>query len=283
MNKRTILSLSICVPLLSPQALQATVTALYGVTALDSQLFTIDPVTGSGTLVGSLGGTVTPYGIAALGNTLYTFDPNTDRIRPIDPTSGSAGSAINIGVGDLQGEGDLTFRSDGTGFLVTVFESGINMVNDLYTFDIAKGTSTRIGSTGTPIDGLAFDGSALYGLGQADGTLYRIDLSNASASPVGSLGIEHNSPFGGLAFGPNGTLYAAVDDRLVTVDKATGAASLVDPNVLDFGFSSVSGIAFRANGGATSVPDGGPGLAMISLTLAGLVFSARFGGRLQTR
>ncbi|MFO1500652.1 MAG: hypothetical protein U1G07_20090 [Verrucomicrobiota bacterium] len=233
--------------------LRATTLDLYGVAAIDGQLFSINPQSGAGTLVGALGTSGTPYGIASLNGTLYTFDAGTDQIRPINPITGAAGAGIDIKVGGISGEGELTFRSDGIGFLATVFDPNQNPLNGLYSFDISKGTSTFIGSTGRPIDGLAFDGATLYALGQTDQMLYTVNPSNASLTPIGSIGVDHNSPFAGLATGPNGVLYAAIDDRLYTLDKGTGAASPVDPNVLDFGFSSVSGIAFQSR----SVPEGG--------------------------
>ncbi len=189
---------------------------------------------------------MSPYGLATRFDRLYTFDQNADRIHELNLSTGGILQTIDIGVGDLLGEGDLAFRSDGAGFLASALNPAtFTTSNDLFRFDIATGTSTRIGSTSVTLDGLAFGaGDVLYGLGQSDANLYVIDQTTAATTLVGNLGITKGSPFAGLTFGPNGTLYAAVDDRLFTVNTMTGAATPVNRDVTSTGFSSVSGVAF---------------------------------------
>jgi len=220
-------------------------TRLEGVSFIGNQLFSIDPATGAGTLVGSLGGKISPYGIATCSNNLYTFDPNNNRIMIINPNTGLAGTPINIGVTNLQGEGDLAFRSDGVGFLASALSPDGSMANDLYAFDVTAGTSYRVGTTDESIDALAFDtNDVLYALGQDDVNLYTVDQDSGAMTLIGALGVDMNSPFGGMTFGPDGTLYAAINDQLYIIDKSTGEASVASTNVLDIGFSSVSGLAF---------------------------------------
>lgn len=222
---------------------------LYGVTFFSNQLFTVDSTTGQGTLLGPLGGMVSAYGLASRGDSLYVFDPNADRLRSIDLSTGMAGAGIDIGVGNLLGEGDLAFRSDGTGFL----SSALNPLtftpsNDLFRFDLATGTSARIGSTSVTMDGLAFDASdVLYGVSALESSLYTIDVNTGATTRVGSLGFDVGNLFGALTFAPDGTLYASLDDRLYTLDKTTGLATQANPDVTSFGFSSVSGLAFASN------------------------------------
>jgi len=225
---------------------------LYGVTFFSNELILIDPQTGEGRPVGILDtNAVSAYGIAARYGLLYSFDPNTDQIVEIHPGTGKVRRRINVGLGDLTGEGDLAFRSDGTGFLATALDSSQNPVQEIYTFDIFKGTSSKLGQTPVALDAMAFDSrDVLYALGQGEGKLYIVNQTNGSAFVVGNLGIEMNSPFAGMVFGPDGTLYVAVDDRLYTVSTTTGAATPVDNEVLDLGFSSVSGLA------AQTVDDG---------------------------
>ena len=229
---------------------------LFGITWFSNELVAINPATGEARVVGSLGETAFSYGIAARNGKLYTFDQVTNRIREINPVTGKFVSSIAIGVSGLQGEGDLTFRSDGVGFLVSNLNANGQPVNDLYTFDITTGTAVRLGSTGVAIDGLAFDSAGtLYGLGQGDATLYTINTTTGVATAVGALGVDMNNPIAGMAFappGPNGTedIYASIDDRLHIIDKTTGAATPVSTDVLDFGVSSVSGLVFAPGAGA---------------------------------
>jgi hypothetical protein len=220
-------------------------TRLEGSTFFGNQLFAIDDTTGAGTLIGGFGSTVSPYGIATYSNVLYTFDPNNNRILPVNPNTGMAGPPINIGVTNLQGEGDLAFSTDGVGFLASALTPDGSMANDLYAFDVTTGSSYRIGTTDESIDALAFDtNNVLYALGQDDENLYTVNQSNGEMSYVGYLGVEINSPFSGMTFGPDGTLYAAINDQLYTIDKVLGTATPVSTIVLNFGFTSVSGLAF---------------------------------------
>ena len=217
---------------------------LYGLTFFDNQLISVDTTTGAGTLIGSLGATVSGYGLSFKGSTLYTFDSNTDQLRSINLSSGAVGSGINIGVGNLTGEGDLAFRADGVGFLSSALAPDFSPTNELFMFDSTLGTSALIGNTAVPLDGMVFVGNTLYAIGQeAEATLYTVNQSTAALTAVGSLGIAKNSPFGALTLGADGKLYAAIDDRLFSINQMTGAASWVDANVLDTGYASVSGLA----------------------------------------
>jgi hypothetical protein len=220
-------------------------TRLEGISFFGNQLFSVDAMNGAGSLIGNLGGNVFPYGIATRSNVLYTFDPANDRIVTVNPNTGMTGTPIDIGVTNLQGEGDLAFRSDGTGFLASALNAHGGVANDLYAFDVTAGTSHRIGTTDQSIDALAFDtNDVLYALGQDDVNLYTVNQTSGTMTLVGPLGVAMSSPFAGMTFGPDGTLYAAINDQLYTIDKTTGTASVTSTNVLDFGFSSVSGLAF---------------------------------------
>lgn len=220
---------------------------LYGVTFFSNELIAINSATGAAATVGLLDpAAVSGYGLAARYGRLYSFDPNTDRIVEINSGTGQVSRRIDVGLGNLTGEGDLTFRSDGTGFLTSALAPDGTPINDLFTFDVVAGTSRRLGSTGITIDALAFSPrGVLYALSQGDGVLYTLDQTSGSPTVVGSLGIPQNSPFAGMAFNPAGELYAAVDDRLYGINTATGAATVVDPTVLDLGYSSVSGLVFQ--------------------------------------
>jgi hypothetical protein len=145
----------------------------------------------------------------------------------------------------MVGEGDLAFRSDGVGFLVSALHTNGSVAFDVYTFDVISGTSHWIGNSGGAVDALAFDtNNTLYALGQDGTNLYTMNQNNGTLTTVGPLGVAMSSPFGAMTFGPDGTLYAAINDQLYTINKTTGVASVLSTNVLDIGFSSVSGLAF---------------------------------------
>jgi hypothetical protein len=231
-------------------------STLYGITFFDNQLIKIDPTTGSGSLVAPLSDSISPYGIGFLGQKLYTFDSGTDGIREINRSTGAVSNPINIGVSNILGEGDLTFRSDGIGFLSSALTSDFNVANDLYKFDLKSGTSTRIGTTDVVLDGMVFSDNKLYAIGQeANATLYLVNQDTAALTAVGSLGIQNNSPFAALTVDANGQLFGAINDRLYSIDKTTGLASQLNADVLDTGYASVSGLAFSPGSPPSPVPE----------------------------
>lgn len=212
-----------------------------------NQLISIDTTTGVGTLVGALGVDASPFGLATAGNRLFTFDSEADVIRQINTATGGIQATFNIGVGNLLGQGGLAFQNNNVGFLTSALNpTTLEPENNLFRFDISTGTSTRLGSTPSTIEALAFDNAGtLFGLGKLDGNLFRIDTMTGATTLVGNTGVDVGSPIGGLTFGPGGMLFATLDDKLFTLDRTTGRATPVgssDP-LDDTGFSSISGLA----------------------------------------
>lgn len=250
---------------LSTQA-QSTNQQLYGITYFGNQLISVNPTTGAGLLIGPFDTAVSGYGIAVHYGNMYTFNPNTQQIDQIDPLTGTIWRPLSIGVTNLAGEGDLAFRGDGTGFLASALHADGSVANDLYTFNVMTGTSQRVATTSGPIDALAFDtNDTLYALGQDDTNLYTLNTATGVETLVGPLGVSMSSPFAGMTFGANGRLYAAINDQLYTIDKTTGAAtaaSTLNTNVLDFGFSSVSGLAFWSSINALTLAQQGTNLVI---------------------
>jgi outer membrane protein assembly factor BamB len=180
----------------------------------------------------------------------------SERCRKV---SGAAPTRTSLAGPAEIGEGDLAFRNDGVGFLVSALHTNGSVANDLYTFDVIAGTSHRVATTSGPIDALAFDANnTLYALGQDGTNLYTLDQNSGILTVVGPLGIAMSSPFAGMTFGPDGALYAAINDQLYILNKTNGLATVASTNVLDFGFSSVTGLAFAlpSHPPLTLAPDG---------------------------
>ncbi len=243
--------------LFGPIAGSAWADTMYGIT-FSNQLITINTTTGAGTLVGNLDTNMEGYGLAASNGNLYAYDQTAEVIRQIDPATDHTLATINIGTPSLVGEGDLAFRSDGTGFLETAAgPSGAG----LYTFNLSPPSSSFLGSS-IAVDGLAFNGGdILYAMSQGltDGgsKLYTANQSTGALSLVGSLNTA-SAPgeiLGGLTFGSDGTLFGELSDgsttsTLVTIDSVTGQATVVG----NIGFDNVSGIAFLSSA-TSSVPE----------------------------
>jgi hypothetical protein len=76
-------------------------------------------------------------------------------------------------------------------------------------------------------------GTVAYG--EAFDTLYSIDLSTRTATPIGAAGTWSGASLAnieGLTYGPNGKLYAVSDTllkALMTIDPATGLANVIGP------------------------------------------------------
>lgn len=258
----------------SLSAAHLTGLSLFGITFVGNELVTINPLTGAATVVGPLGDTIFATGLGVRDGRLYAFDQVNDRLREINKVSGALISSIDIGVGNLTGEGALTFRaSDGVGFLASPLNANNEPVNDFFMFTIAAsgtaGTSVRVGSTGVAIDAMAFNSQGtLFALGQGDSTLYTIDPNTGATTAVGPLvdstgaTLPMNSPISGMSIGRpnpdqnnNEEIYASIDDELYIINPTNGRARIA-PNaesagIINFGpfISSVSGLAFAPGAG----------------------------------
>ncbi len=104
-------------------------------------------------------------------------------------------------------------------------------------------TAVDIGSTGTLIDGFAFDprNDAAYGVNAGGKELYSIDLQTGEAGAIGSTG----SPgMNALAISSGGTMYAMSGGStdLYTLNPATGQATAV----FNTGYASSGDLAFAS-------------------------------------
>jgi hypothetical protein len=133
-----------------------TVRTLFGTDAHAGNLFTMDPATGIGTIVGPMDigavpvlaldpSTGTMYAATGGGSAdLYRFDPGTGAATLIGPTGLSDGDS-------LAAVGAMAFRADGTLYAaVNIVGNGGTGSDNLATIDTATGQATLIG----PFDGV---------------------------------------------------------------------------------------------------------------------------------
>ena len=253
---------------------------VYGVTYFGDQLISVDPTTGAGTAVGTLSTPSASYGLAGVDGKLYTFDSNADVIRQVDPSTAGTVATYNIGLmpGALLGQGGLAFQSGTVGYLTSALDpTTFAPANSLYRFDISTGQSVNIapGGTSDTLEALAFaPNGTLYGLGKLDGDLYKVSTATGALTLVGNVGFNVGSPIGSLAFGPDGVLYATLDDALYKLDTMTGLATAVstDPSATT-GFDSISGLTYSP----AAVPE------PASMATWGLIALAAGGRRLARR
>ena len=224
---------------------------LYGIT-FDEELIRIDTTTGAGALVGALSTPMDSYGLGSWGSRLFAFDQNADLLRELNPNTGATIGSININLStNLIGEGGFTMRSDGTGFISECAEG------DLYSFNANTGTSAFVGNAGgSPapcFDGLDLSaGGTLYGVSQGFTNLYTINQVTGAATLIGPTGAPQGAtPLAGLAFAPDGTLYAAnSSSNLYIINLVTGSATLVG----GIGFDNISGLTFLDDAAAVPEP-----------------------------
>ncbi|MDY7093883.1 MAG: IPTL-CTERM sorting domain-containing protein [Acidobacteriota bacterium] len=240
--------------------------------AVGASLISIDPMTGAGTTRFPLGsiGPVTEIEFRSDGVLFGATGGGSSSIITIDPDTGVE---TLVGVHAFGAVNGLEFV--GNTLYGAFFESGGmgqegNPNAQLVTVDQATGVLTVIGDITdiNPVRGLAYDSitGTMYGVGSeltrptegiTGDLLFTIDLATGTPTPIGNTGAEIT---GGIEFGPDGTLYGGIafgggdaaapegilfnDGDLVTLDPATGAATLVGST----GVNPLSGLSFVPGG-----------------------------------
>jgi len=265
----------------------------WGQTALDcstqligssqsGELYTVNLTTGAGSLIGTM-----PSGLA----TEVEYDI-TNGILYADETDGGPNlHTIDLATGASTGtamhpSGALNGLEFANGNLYGTFISGPGGPSEFVIVDPGTANFTDVGPTGYgPISGLAYDENTgvMYGVtaGGSTAQLVTISLTTGAATAVGSTNYEF---IGGLEFGPDGVLYAGtangtggpvgaasatakiiLPNTLLTIDTATGAASVVGP--VGFSVTGLSACAQPASGPG-AIPALSPALLAV---LAGLL------------
>ena len=223
-----------------------------------SSLYTVDPLTAQGTLIGQvLIDGVTPVvvtGLAMQPGTGILFGVTGNEYSPsrqlftINTLTGFATSLGTIGTLSSQNASDITFAADGTLF-------GWNVQGGpLVTINPADATRTVIGSVlnGTQGNGLAFtpDGT-LYLAGPTTGSLHTVDKTTGAISGVAAFSnipLNFGTSFNALTSDVNGVLYGTgrgSGAQLVTINTTTGVVTTIgvlsfgEADALTFGFAPV--------------------------------------------
>ena len=155
------------------------------------------------------------------------MDDVGDQLVRIDTSTG-IGTIIGGDIGPNIDEGALAISSDGTA--VFSDEDG-----DTYLIDLLAGTASFIGDSDVDTDNLAFIGTTLFGIDRFDDDLYTIDISDATPTLVGSLGINTSTQHG-LTYDPaSGTLYFVEGGGdIFSVNPNTGASTFIATSSLGF-------------------------------------------------
>jgi hypothetical protein len=176
-------------------------------------------------------------------NTLYAETYGPSNLYEVNPTTGAATlvGPIKSGINPVTDVTDLAFLG------TTLY--GVSFSQGLLTIDPASGAAIIVGSIpgGGTINGLTADptGTLLYASSYS-GDLYTINPTTLATTTIGSFGLNGAYSAGDLAFGPDGTLYAALvvpgytNVQLAKVDTSTGAATIY----MDLGNAFTYGLAF---------------------------------------
>ncbi|MEE4295226.1 MAG: hypothetical protein V2J20_01250 [Wenzhouxiangella sp.] len=227
---------------------------------------------------------------------LYGADDDTNSLVRVRTTDGFAFPITGTSVGNMGVTGTfdfgMSFDCDGTLFVVSAIEQS------LFQASLSSGQLRRVGEPGAlaaPISDIAVRGDDVFGIGvglDANGStlapnLYRIDLENASARLVGSLGPEalpYNNA--GLSFGDDGSLWAMTDrsgvdnqflpSQILRIDPLSGRAEAVAETLIGMESLAIAPPVMcqmrgASDAGAHAIPImSPPGAALLVLTMLGL-------------
>jgi hypothetical protein len=236
---------------------------LYGA-GTDSSLYTIDPTTGTTTLIGAMGTAM--YDIAyhsGMGLFGVTGGTGTSALFQIDTTTAAPLFVNNV---KTTGNANLFLNALVISSTGTMFGTG---GSTLYTIDPTTAIATAIGSGLYISSGdLEFDNAGnlyLTASGMSGDALYRLDTTTGAGTLVGYTGY---TGVYGLAF-LNGAMYGLTSNgEVIAIDLSTGAGTLVS------GYSpTIFGAATDVTGGGGTVPPGVPEpatLVLVGSALGGL-------------
>ncbi|MDI1276048.1 hypothetical protein [Methylobacter sp.] len=207
---------------------------------INSTIYTLDNVTGDASLLLTVNFDLVD--IAAYGETLYAI--TSDQFLTIDLKTGTCDVVGSLGIEDKGAK--LAVASNGTIYCIAT-PSGCG--TGLYTINQSTGAGTLIGVLGAnpagganiPSFGMAFDANDnLFGAltsynansGQTSVSLMTVNPSTGQAQPLNSS-IGFNS-LAGMAFYDNSLYGVTADGKLISINVASGAGSLIGDDNIDF-------------------------------------------------
>jgi len=240
---------------------------LYAVT-WDENLISIDTTDASATLIGPVDSQMDAFGLADRNGELWTFDQKFDRMKRLDPMTGTTLETVDVGfLPSFIGEGALTFDNSGNGYLANARSFLGSNEGNLYSIDLdTASSSTILGNFEfLGLDGMDFDSSGtLYGFTHGTAILYTIDPLTGASTMIGDTGFDSFPRLAGLTF-MGDTLYGVMSGSLYTIDPLTGAGALIG----DIGFGDISGLTAL---NTIPIP---PAILLFGSGLIGLISVAR--------
>lgn len=184
-----------------------------------------------------------PLGICKAGNApvsgpVYVSSDSINKWGTVNTTTGVFGNISHT----MPGVQGLAFDRDTKKFI------GVNNARKLVSITLAGVVTEGATLSGTAvINALAYDPRAntLYGMAEANGQLYTIDIATGVMTAVGSPGA---GSVGGMDFDPTTGVIYAIDDaggasRLVKINPRNGSRTLV--GALGAGITDCDGLAYH--------------------------------------
>jgi hypothetical protein len=188
-------------------------------------------------------GLLAPYLLAPLparADFIYATAGNGTGLVKVDPATGAG---TPIGSSGTRGSFAAAFAPNGTLY----GNANFNTANDrLVTYDLGTGRATAAtpGTFGvSDLVALQFDRAGTLFAGSFSGGFYRVNTTTGGATLVGNTGI---SGLTDLALDTTGKLWATNKRDLFTIDRATGASTLVAA-FTGAGAGDIGGIMFGRN------------------------------------
>ncbi|MCO5297953.1 MAG: PEP-CTERM sorting domain-containing protein [Fimbriimonadaceae bacterium] len=208
---------------------------LFGYAGGDNDLYSVNASGPTATFIGNDSNSGILAEIEWGGGFIWGADTGVNtNLHKIDPATGQVVGTLTL---TFPTQGDVLTALE---FVGSTLYAGLTTEGGgetyLATVDTVGGTVTSIGATGagSPLGGLAFDGTTMYGItsGGSAATLYTIHLGTGAGTSVGQVTLN-GTTIGATAleFGTDGVLYALPNPAsgnagsLLTIDPGTAVAT----------------------------------------------------------